>query len=50
MLRTQLKRLQDDLRRVERHVEKGQREKAILEEKIGEGEPDDHINLMFTVY
>ena len=38
MLRSQLKRLQDNLRRTERHAEKGQREKAILEEKIGEGD------------
>ena len=34
-LRTQLKRLGDDLRRVNRQLEIGQKDKAILEEKIG---------------
>ena len=36
ILRNQLKRLQDDLRRVNRQVEKEQKEKNNLEEKIGE--------------
>ena len=35
MLANQLKRLQDDLRRVNRQLEKGQGEKALLAEKIG---------------
>lgn len=35
ILRSQLKRLQDDLRRVNRHLEKEQKEKNNLEEKIG---------------
>ncbi len=35
LLTNQLKRLQDDLRRVNRQLEKGQSEKATLEEKIG---------------
>ena len=39
VLRNQLKRLQDDLRRVNRHLERGQGEKAILEEKIGMSRP-----------
>ena len=35
VLANQLKRLQDDLRRVNRQLEKEQTEKDILEEKIG---------------
>ena len=36
VLTGQLKRLQDDLRRINRQLEKGQGEKATLEEKIGQ--------------
>ena len=36
ILRNQLKRLQDDLRRVNRELEKEQKEKSNMEEKIGE--------------
>ena len=36
VLRNQLKRLQDDLRRVNRHLEGEQKEKDNLKEKIGE--------------
>ena len=36
ILRSQLKRLQDDLRRVNRQLEKEQKEKDTLKEKIGE--------------
>ena len=36
ILRNQLKRLQDDLRRVNRQLEKEQKEKSNMEEKIGE--------------
>ena len=35
ILRSQLKRLQDDLRRVNRQLEKEQKEKSNMEEKIG---------------
>ena len=36
LLGTQLKRLQDDLRRVHQHMDSGQREKSTLEDKIGD--------------
>ena len=35
LLRNQLKKVQDDLRRVNAHLEKGQGERDVLEEKIG---------------
>lgn len=35
LLRNQLKKVQDDLRRVNAHLEKGQGERDILVEKIG---------------
>ena len=43
LLRNQLKKVQDDLRRVNAHLEKGQGERAVLEEKIGTKNINAHL-------
>ena len=49
MLSGQLKRLQDDLRRVNLQLEQGRREKATLDEKIGQWAPchTKNVELVF---